>query len=322
MKTGTEKMLSEMKIDLSNIQFPGNSGSIRISSLLLLVLSVFLSTCSTEEISDAYGQFEATEVTISSESAGKLLTFNVNEGDRLEAGKQVGIVDTTQLHLKKKELEAQHEAAESRIINIEAEVDVVREELSMAQTDLNRIQSLRKDGAATQKQLDDAQGRVGTLEKRINALQTQKRSVRAEMRSIEVRIEQVREQIEDALVFNPVTGTVLATFTEPYELMRPGQALYEIANLDTLILRVFVSGAQLPNLKLNQQVQVLVDKNMEENQQLGGVVSWISSEAEFTPKMIQTKEERVNQVYAVKVRVPNPDGILKIGMPGEVNFSQ
>lgn len=288
--------------------------------LFPFILVLVLSACSSEDRSDAYGQFEATEVTVSAETGGKLLQFNVNEGDRLEAGRRVGLIDTTQLYLKKRELVAALEAAESRIANIEAEVSVVEEELATAETDLNRIQSLLKDGAATQKQLDDARGRVNILRKRINALQTQKRSAGAEIRSIRVRIEQVEDQMDDAVIVNPVTGTVLAAYFEPSELAGQGQPLYEIANLDTLILRVFVSGAQLPGVKLNQQVEVLIDRNVEENRRLEGAVSWIASEAEFTPKMIQTKEERVNQVYAVKVRVPNPGGVLKIGMPGEVNF--
>lgn len=191
----------------------------------------------------------------------------------------------------------------------------------MAQTDLERIRALSDDGAATRKQLDDAGGRVRTLEKRITALQTQKQSVRAEIRTIDVQVAQVEDQIQDAVIVNPVRGTVLTTFVEPHELVRQGEALYDIASLDTLVLRVYVSGAQLPALKLNQRVSVAVDRNADENRQLEGTVTWIASEAEFTPKMIQTKEERVSQVYAVKVRVANPDGTLKIGMPGEVNFS-
>ena len=287
-----------------------------IPSLLLLVLT----GCSPDARSDAYGQFEATEVTVSAETGGKLLRFSVREGQRIEAGRQVGIVDTTQLHLKKQELAAGLEAALSRIDNIEAEISVVEEELALGQTDLNRIQSLAEEGAATRKQLDDARGRVNILQKRINALQTQKRSVRAEIRSIQVRITQVEDQLDKAVIVNPIPGTVLTTFAEPNELVGQGSPLYEIASLDTLILRVFVSGAQLPNVGLGREVSVLVDRNAVENRQLSGIVSWIASESEFTPKMIQTKEERVNQVYAVKVRVPNPEGMLKIGMPGEINF--
>ena len=187
-------------------------------------------------------------------------------------------------------------------------------------TDLHRIQALTKDSAATQKQLDDAQGRVRTLRKQINASQTQKQSVWAEINATQDRIDQVQQQLKDAHIMNPINGTVLTSYVEPHEVVGQGQPLYRIANLDTLELRVYVSGAQLPSIKLGQNVQVLVDKNADENQQMSGHISWIASEAEFTPKMIQTKQERVTQVYAVKVKVPNPNGILKIGMPGEVNF--
>ncbi|MDR8393650.1 HlyD family efflux transporter periplasmic adaptor subunit [Aliifodinibius sp. S!AR15-10] len=287
-----------------------------ILSLLMLVAS----GCATNDISDAYGQFEATETTISSEMSGKLLQFTPTEGDNIQADRQVGYVDSTRLSLQKKELEAQLESIRARITNINAEVEVQQAELSLAETNLNRLQALQKDGATTQQKLDDAEARVRTIQKRINALQTQKQSVRAEINATQARIEQVNDQIADALIINPVNGTVLTTFVEPYELVQRGQPLYRIANLDTLILRVYVDGAQLPSVKLGQQVEVLVDKNAEENQSMRGRVSWIASEAEFTPEQIQTKEERVTQVYAVKVRVPNHDSTLKIGMPGEVNF--
>ncbi|MFH5885966.1 HlyD family secretion protein [Halalkalibaculum sp. DA3122] len=299
-----------------------NTTGSQISSLftILSLLMLVVSGCATNETSDAYGQFEATETTISSEMSGKLLQFNATEGDNIRADQQVGYVDSTRLSLQKKELEAQLESIRARITNINAEVEVQQAELSLAETNLNRLQALQKDGATTQQKLDDAQGRVRTIQKRIDALQTQKQSVRAEINATQARIDQINDQIEDALIINAVNGTVLTTFVEPYELVQRGQPLYRIANLDTLILRVYVDGAQLPSIKLGQQVEVLVDKNAEENQSMAGRVSWIASEAEFTPEQIQTKEERVTQVYAVKVRVPNSNGILKIGMPGEVNF--
>ncbi|SHE79945.1 HlyD family secretion protein [Fodinibius roseus] len=277
--------------------------------------------CASEEKSDAYGQFEATETSISSEVPGKLVKYTISEGDRLEQNTRVGQVDTTRLWLQKEELRSRLESVRSNIKSIEAQVEVRQEELALARTNLKRTEALHEDGAATGQQLDNARSNVQTIEKRIRALQTEKRSIRAEIEATRTRIEQVEDQIDDALIMNPVTGTVLTSFVETHEMLRQGQPLYEIANLDTLELRVYISGAQLPSVKLGQHVEVLVDKNAEENQAMDGKVSWIASEAEFTPKMIQTKEERVTQVYAVKVRVPNPDGILKIGMPGEVNFN-
>ncbi|MGM0545923.1 MAG: HlyD family secretion protein [Bacteroidota bacterium] len=279
-----------------------------------------ISGCADEKKSDAYGQFEAVETTISAKVSGELLSFSVSEGETIEAGGQVAVIDTVQLNLKKEELLSQREAAESKIGNIDAEIAVQQQKLETAQKNFNRTQAMQKDGAATTQQLDDAEGNLLTIEKQIQALETQKKSVHAEISSIQARLNQAEQQLEDAHVKNPVHGTVLTTFVEPHELVGQGQPLYQIANLDTLELRAYVSGSQLPSVKLGETVEVLVDKNMEENQRLSGQVSWIASQAEFTPKMIQTKEERVTQVYAVKVKVPNPDGVLKIGMPGEVNF--
>lgn len=290
--------------------------------LFLTILPAFflISGCAEEEKSDAYGQFEAVEMTISSKTSGELLNFEAREGMELKEGQQVGLIDTTQLGLKKEELQAQLEATQSKIASIDAEVEVQKEQLETAQTNLNRTRSLVEDEAATQQQLDEAEGRVRTLRRQIDALQTQKQSVQAEINATRARLNQLEQQIRDATIVNPVKGTVLTTFVDRHELVGEGQPLYQIANLDTLELRVYVSGAQLPSIQLGENAEVWVDKNAEENQQLNGQISWIASEAEFTPRMIQTKEERVTQVYAVKVRVPNSNGILKIGMPGEVNF--
>jgi HlyD family secretion protein len=287
---------------------------------LLLVFLIIMSSCTNNDKSDAYGQFEATETIISSKASGELLSFTPREGSDLKAGQRVGFVDTTQLELRKAELQAQLEATRSKIENINAEVEVQKEQLQTAIRNLNRTEVLVKDSAATQQQLDDVKGRVGTLRKQITALQTQKNSVRAEINAMQARLNQLDQQLNDTRIVNPVNGTVLTTYVELHELISQGQPLYQIANLDTLELRIYISGAQLPSIKLGQNVEVLVDKDADENQQLSGQINWIASEAEFTPKMIQTKEERVTQVYAVKVKVPNPDGILKIGMPGEVNF--
>ncbi len=285
-----------------------------------VLLAAALAGCSSAEKSDAYGQFEATETTVSAEATGKLLHFEVEEGVELEAGQTVGQIDTSKLILQKDELKARIEAVEARIVNINAQVEVQQSELETAETDLVRIRKLNSDGAATQKQLDDALARVRTGRRQINALQTQKQSVRAEINALQAQLAQLEDRIEDARIVNPVGGTVLASFAEAFEMVQSGQPLYRIAGLDTLVLRVYISGAQLPDVKLGQEVQVLVDRNREENRSLSGRVSWIASQAEFTPQQIQTKEERVTQVYAVKVRVDNPDSILKIGMPGEVNF--
>lgn len=295
---------------------------ITIHQFTLLAISIFflLTGCAENEKSDAYGQFEAVETTISSKASGELLSFTVKEGTELQKGEKVGLIDTTQLQLKKEELQSQLEATRSKIASINAKVEVQKEQLETAVSNLKRIQALVEDDAATEQQLDDAEGKVRTLRKQIEASQTEKQSVKAEIQAMRARLNQLYQKLQDAQIVNPVDGTVLARYVEPHELVGEGQPLYQIANLDTLKLRVYISGAQLSSIKLGQSVEVLIDKNAETNQQLNGRVSWIASEAEFTPRMIQTKEERVTQVYAVKVRVPNPDGMLKIGMPGEVNF--
>ncbi|HMB98094.1 MAG TPA: HlyD family efflux transporter periplasmic adaptor subunit [Balneolaceae bacterium] len=286
----------------------------------LLFLQLIFSGCDRESGSDAYGQFEATETTISAEVSGRVIHFTVNDGDFLDQNTHVGTIDTVMIHLKREELRHQIESVRARIAGIDSQIRVQQEELNVAMIELNRVKRLREDGAATEEQLDNAQGKVNIIRERINSLETEKTKVYPEIRSMEAKLSQMNEQVSDSKVVNPVNGTVLTSFVEPFEVVRPGQPLYRIANLDTLTLRVYISGAQLPDVKLGQAVTVIVDKNETENQQMEGTISWIASEAEFTPQMIQTKEERVTQVYAVKVNVPNPEGILKIGMPGEVRL--
>jgi len=287
---------------------------------ILVSLPFIFSGCAQEAESDAFGQFEATETTISAEAPGKIVHFTVNDGDVLDLNLHVGTIDTMIMNFRRQELLHKIESVNAAISGIDSRIRVQKEELNVALIDLNRVKRLFSDGAATQEQLDNSQGKVDIIRERINSLETEKMQIYPEIRSMEAKINQLNQQIHDARVVNPVQGTVLTSFVERFEVVRPGQPLYRIANLDTLILRVYVSGAQLPDVKLGQTVSVIVDKNAEENQQMEGKISWISSKAEFTPQMIQTKEERVSQVYAVKVDVPNPDGILKIGMPGEIRI--
>ncbi|MEX0845335.1 MAG: HlyD family efflux transporter periplasmic adaptor subunit [Balneolaceae bacterium] len=286
------------------------------------ILGVFLilTSCNKDDVSDAYGQFEADETTISSEAAGVLKQFDLKEGMTVEAGQQVGLVDTVQLSLKKKEIMASVRAIRTNISKLNAQADVYREQLETAKQDLRRFTSLKENNAATQQQIDQAQGQVNVLNKQITSVEVQKESVYAELETAQARIAQVADQIQRARIINPINGTVLSVFVEPHELVTSGKPLYRIANLGELNLKVYVSGAQLPQVAIGQKVEVKIDKDIKTNESLPGTVSWIASDAEFTPRMIQTKEERVTQVYAVKVRVPNSDGKLKIGMPGEVNF--
>lgn len=287
---------------------------ILFSSLILLV------ACnSSSDKSDAYGTFESTETTISSESAGKILWLKIDEGEQLKYGDTVALIDTVQLALKRDALIAQKNAASNKTDYISAQVKVLEEEKKTSQVEKDRLEKLFKDGAATQQQLDVVNGTIAVYDKEILSMQTTNSPVLNETEAYEKQIAQLDDQINRSYIVNPVNGTVLTKYSEANEVVIQGKALYKIADLDYIFLRVYISGAQLPNLKLDQKVKVLVDKNESELKEYEGNISWISSTAEFTPKIIQTKEERVNLVYAVKVKVKN-DGTLKIGMPGEVKF--
>ncbi|MBL7994732.1 HlyD family efflux transporter periplasmic adaptor subunit [bacterium] len=288
---------------------------------LFVFLSVIAAVgCSANgDKSDAYGNFESTEIVISAEASGKLLHFDAEEGLTLEANTVVGLIDTTQLSLKREQLLASQQGIRSKSANILAQIDVVQEQKEVALIEKKRLESLFKENAATQKQLDDVSGQLNILDKQMASIETQNAPVLADIRSLEAQIRQINDQIKKSNIINPVKGTVLTKFAEPFEVIGFGKPLYKIADLTTMFLRVYVSGDQLPQTKIGGKVEVLIDRDKSENQKLEGEISWISSKAEFTPKIIQTKQERVNMVYAVKVRVIN-DGSLKIGMPGEINF--
>ncbi len=287
---------------------------------IIFILAVVLASCSgNENLSDAYGNFESDDVVVSAEANGQLMILNIQEGQRLEEGRVVGFVDSTDLTLKKQQLLAQKKAVASKIENIRAQIEVQEQQKKNLLVDKARIEKMLKDGAATQKQLDDINGKIDLVNAQISSINTQNISVQSEMEVIKTQIAQVEEGIKKCRIVNPVKGTVLEKYAEEGEITAFGKPVYKIADLDVLNLKVYVSGDQLPHIKLGQQVEVLIDDTKKENRKLTGVVSWISANAEFTPKIIQTKEERVNMVYAVKIRVKN-DGSLKIGMPGEANF--
>jgi HlyD family secretion protein len=293
----------------------------KVLIIAIVTIGFGVTGCSNNnEKADAYGNFEAIKVTVSAQGTGQLLKFNVEEGDTLTKNEQVGLIDTTDLHLQKLQLEAHKKSLKAQIANITAQTAVLKEQKSVAETDLNRIKQLIKDSAATPKQLDDATGKVNVMNKQIISSRTQKGVVESQIRSIDTQVAQINEKIQKSRVINPINGTVLVRYAEAGEVATYGRPLYDIANLMFINLRIYVSGAQLPKVKLGEKVKVIVDKNAKENRSLSGIITWVSSEAEFTPKNIQTKEERVSQVYAVKVRVRN-DGTLKIGMPGEVEFN-
>lgn len=288
--------------------------------LFITLLSAGMFACSTtEERSDAFGNFEADPVIVSSESSGKILELNIGKGQKIESGMLAALVDTVQIDLKLKQLAAQKEAVVARRQSIQSQIDVFKEQIKNLRVNESRVQSMLKDGAATQKQLDDITGQIAVLERQIESTRTQYTSVNKELEVLDTQNAATRDMLNRCFVTSPSGGTVLETYVELGELAAPGKPLFKMANLDELSLKVFVSGTQLPKLKIGQEVKVMIDKTATENQTMTGKISWISSEAEFTPKIIQTKEERVKLVYAVKVMVPN-DGTLKIGMPGEISW--
>jgi len=288
--------------------------------ILFTTLGLFFSSCTdTENKSDAYGNFEATEIVVSAQSNGELLQFNVQEGDVLAKGVSIGLIDTTDLYLKKKLLEQQKLTISSQLASINSEIEVQRQQLENNKVNQARIKKMYKQGAATIKQLDDINGLVDLNEKMIDAVVSKKQNVLDQINGVGIQVEQIEELITKCLIRNPSNGAVMVKYSEQGELAVMGKPLYKLADIKNIKLKAYISGAQLPDVKLGDEVEVLYDKNKTENHVTRGKVVWISSTAEFTPKTIQTKEERVNLVYAIKVLVKN-DGSLKIGMPGELNF--
>jgi len=290
------------------------------TKLLVIIIPALLAACSgNNNGSDAYGNFEAKEVIVSAEAQGRLIQFNLEEGDLLNENQLVGLIDTTIQFLQKQQLFAQKQAVMAKVANINAQISVQEEQKQSLLTEKNRIEKLYIDKAATQQQFDDINSKYDILIKQVIATKTQIDAVYKELNVVDKQVDLINEQIKKALVINPIQGTVLEKYIEAGEITAMGKALYKIGKLDEIDLRIYISGAQLPNVKIGQTVKVFIDKDKDTNEKYEGIISWISDQAEFTPKIIQTKEERVNMVYAIKVRVKN-DGKLKIGMPGEVKF--
>ncbi len=271
------------------------------------------------EVSDAYGNFEATEKYISAEIPGKIMLMNAEEGMILHKNDLICLIDTVPYQLKLNQLFAQKKMAEMKIKQVNSAVAVLQAQNKTAQKDADRLHKMFADGAATQKQVDDVNGRLDVLIQQIAGQQVAKESAASEIVVIESQIDELLDQLNRCRVVAPSEGTVLQKIAEQGELMAAGKPVIKMADLKTIYLRAYISGNQLPGVKLGQNVEVLFDKNKDVNQSVDGVVSWISSSAEFTPKIIQTKDERVDLVYAIKIEVKN-DGRLKIGMPGEVKF--
>ncbi len=295
--------------------------------ILILCTVVCLFGCQKKaEISDAYGNFEATTTVISAETPGKILFLNVEEGQKIDAGTLVAIIDTTQLDLQRKQIQASINTLPKKLRNTLADIEVLKDQQTNLIRERDRVQRLLAKKAATPKQLDDLNGQIQVVERQIEAIrsqtQTGNRAILAEKEPLIAQIAIINEQIRKAYVYNPIQGTVLTKLAEPFELVGVGMPLYRIGKLDTMTLRFYADAVQVQKAKLGQQIQVLVDQGEAGYEETAGIINWIAEEAEFTPKTIQTKEDRVNLVYAIKAAVSNPHGLLKMGMPAEVNFSK
>lgn len=279
-----------------------------------------LAACTTgQNESDAYGNFEATETIVSAESAGKIISLNINQGDAIAKDQLIGMTDTTQLYFGLEQLKAQIKATSVKKVNVSAQIEVLNEQLKNLKIDQQRVQKLFDDKAATRKDLDFIDGKVSELQKQILSVKTQFQMIDRETEVLQAQLAKTKDMKEKCKIVCPADGTVLEKYLEQGEITSIGKPVAKVADLSVLDLKVYISGDQLPNVKIGQEVEVIIDKTAKENQSLKGTVKWISPEAEFTPKIIQTKEERVKMVYAMKIVVKN-DGRLKIGMPGEVRL--
>ncbi len=291
-----------------------------------MIAAVIVAGCASDKIKyDASGTFEAVETIVSAEATGIIKKFTVEEGQDLKANEIVGYIDSVQLYLKKKQLEAQIGAVLSKKPNIATQIASLQEQLKQAQREQQRITNLLKADAATQKQLDDANAQVEIIKKQIagqeSALGITSKSLNEESTPLTIQIAQLNDQLAKSKIVNEVNGTVLTKYAEANEMTTSGKPLYKIADLSQITLRAYITGDQLPSIKIGQHVMVLIDSAENSYKEYPGEIQWISNKAEFTPKTIQTKDERANLVYAVKIRVKN-DGLIKIGMYGEVRLSE
>ncbi|MBP9924818.1 MAG: efflux RND transporter periplasmic adaptor subunit [Cyclobacteriaceae bacterium] len=294
------------------------------NKILILSLLLILNSCKDSGMShDASGSFEAVETIISAEANGQLLQLNMEEGQELTAGQIIGYIDSTQLYARKLQLLQSKKAILSGRPQTRVQTEALKKELANAVLDRDRTENLVKGGVATQKQLDDANARVTTLQAKISAqessLQTTTSSLNEQAATVDAQLTEVNDLLKKCVLTNPLKGTILTKYAEQFEITAAGKPLYKIADLSSIILRAYITGDQLSKIKLDQKVKVFTDDGKGGFKETEGVVTWINDKAEFTPKTIQTKNERANLVYAIKVKVRN-DGSYKIGMYGELGL--
>jgi HlyD family secretion protein len=291
--------------------------------LFSFLLLIMIGCSNNKDQFDASGNFETDEVIVSAEANGKIMKLALEEGERLHAGQKIGYIDTVPIYLQKEQLKAEVEATLAKQPAIRPQLQVIQEQLIKAEVEQKRTANLLAQSAARKKDLDDWNAQVELLKKQYNAelstLNTTVKSIITQTHPINFQIKLLEDQLRKCIITNPIEGIVLTKYAMEDEMTMAGKPLYRIANLDTLTLRAYITGDQLPAVKLGQRVKVFVDKGTNQYTQLTGIVRWISDKSEFTPKTIQTKDERANLVYAIKIKVKN-DGSLKIGMYGEVKF--
>jgi len=288
--------------------------------LTALIIGFVIFSCNSQkEASDAFGNFEADDQLISSEITGKLLSCSFEEGMTLKKGNEIAVVDTVPIQLQMAQLVSQLVTIKAKKQSVQTQMAVVAQQKKNLEVDKVRIVNMLKDGASTLKQKDDVTGNLELLDKQMVSTRSQDQILTGEAEVVNTQLAQLQDKLNRCRILSPINGLVLERYKKAGELVATGQSLCRIADVSTLNLRVYVSGDQLPHLKIGQKVKVLIDDTATKNRSLEGTVSWVSAEAEFTPKIIQTKVERVKLVYAVKVSVVN-DGYLKIGMPGEIKF--
>lgn len=290
----------------------------------MLVLALAISSCGKgNKAYDASGVFESTEVTVSAEGNGKIMSLDLQEGDRLEAGAVVGCIDTVQLYLSKIQLEASRRAVGSGRLNISRQIAALESQIAKQRQELDRFTKLEQAGASNRKQVEDIQAQLDILERQLAAqkesLQNTNSNVSGQADALEAQVMQLEDKIRKCVITSPVSGTILAKYSEAGELAVQGRALFKVADLDNIRLRAYITADQLTGLKLGQSVKVFADQGTSGRKEYAGTLVWISDKAEFTPKTIQTRDERANLVYAVKIAVKN-DGLIKLGMYGEIKF--
>ncbi|CAN5349896.1 HlyD family efflux transporter periplasmic adaptor subunit [soil metagenome] len=295
-----------------------------MNTRLIAVILLFFTGCGkNSKVYDASGNFEAEEIIVSSEATGKILHLDLDEGLQLTARQVVGYIDTIQLSLKKKQLVYSIKALLAKRPDVSSQLSTIQKQIETANFEKKRVENLLKDDAATKKQLDDINAQIDLLQKQYRSLQVSlgisTGSIQSETLPLKAQIEQLEDLIKKSVIVNPIAGTVLTKYAEQDEVVTSGKAIYKIADLSTILLRVYISGDQLASVKIGQTVKIIVDDVNGGSKNYEGIVEWVSNKAEFTPKTIQTKDERANLVYATKIKVRN-DGFLKIGMYADVTF--